>query len=209
MNIQLNQTLCALPKPYVTDFELAHLLGGTPNSRYSKVKRLSANGTLVPIKKGLYVLGETVGHIAKPHPFELAQRISFPSYISLESALSYHQLIPEAVYVTTSVHAKRVKEFDTPLGKFSYDTLPSAYFYLGVERVDKNGYQFFIASPWKAIFDYIYVYKKNYKTLNDYLASLRIERKDLPIITNDQIERFKNYYHRSRLTKILDTLKQE
>ena len=35
--------------------------------------------------------------------FWIANRIYQPSYVSLESALSYYNLIPEAVYTTTSL----------------------------------------------------------------------------------------------------------
>ena len=156
----LEATLQQYPRPYLTDIELATLLDGTPDSRYGKVKRLLAQGKMVHIRKGLYCLTNTIGYLKKPHPYELAQYIYGPSYISMESALSFHKLIPETVYTITSVTNKRAKEFKTPLGIFSYLHLPIKNFYTGVKLIKESGSQFFIATPWKAICDYIFCYKK-------------------------------------------------
>src|SRR5579863_1173434 len=98
----LERTLQGYPRPYLTDAELEALLEGTPDSRYGKVKRLLAQGKLLHIRRGLYCLTDMLGYLIKPHPFELAQYIYGPSYISFESALSFYQLIPETVYTVTS-----------------------------------------------------------------------------------------------------------
>src|SRR5437870_269064 len=107
----LERTLQDYPRPYLTEGELEALLDGTPDSRYGKVKCLLAQGKLLHIRRGLYCLTDLVGYLTKPHPFELAQHVYGPSYISLESALSFHQLIPETVYTVTSTTSKRSKEF--------------------------------------------------------------------------------------------------
>ena len=70
-------------RPYITDAELEMLLDGTSDSRYGRVKRLLAQGKLLHIRRGLYCLTEMMGYLTKPHPFELAQHIYAPSYISL------------------------------------------------------------------------------------------------------------------------------
>jgi hypothetical protein len=165
----LEEILRQRPTPYLTDGELEHLLDSTQNSRFSKVKRLIAQGKLLHIKRGLYCITEKVGYPTKPHPFCLAQYIYGPSYISLESALSYHQLIPEAVYTTTSVCTKRSKEFHTPLGVFSFNHLPGINFFTEVELIKEDDYQFFMAKPWKAICDYVFCYKKDWIVANHYL----------------------------------------
>ncbi|HSW71384.1 MAG TPA: hypothetical protein VLH77_05335 [Gammaproteobacteria bacterium] len=77
-----------------------------------------------------------MGYLRKPHPFELAQYIYGPSYISLESALSFHKLIPETVYTVTSTTVKRSREFQTPLGVYSFLHLPPENFYVEVWSVD-------------------------------------------------------------------------
>jgi hypothetical protein len=192
--------------PYLTDSELEMLLDGSPDSRYGKVKRLLAQNQLLHIRRGLYYLK---GHTSKPHPFELAQIIYAPSYISLESALAYHQLIPEAVYSITSACAKRSKEFHTPLGVFNYLHLPLENFYTEVELITEGEHQFFMAKPWKAISDYIYCYKKNWRNLQPLLESLRISREDLPPLSTQEIDRLDEYYHRRHVSRFLKNIAGE
>ena len=197
------------PNPYVSDMELETLLGGTPDSRYGKIKRLLAQGKLVHIRRGLYCLTEKMGYPLKPHPFELAQYIYAPSYISFQSALSYHGLIPEAVYTTTSATIRRAKVFKTPLGIFTYLRLPSENFYTEVERVAEDYTPYFMAKPWKAICDYIYGYKHDWRNLEPLLQSLRIEKEDLPKLTQELFIRLSDYYKSKRITRFLNGIKKD
>jgi hypothetical protein len=209
MDSLLQYSLRNSKRPYITDMELATLWDGTPNSRYSKIKRLLAQGKLLHIRRGLYCLTEAIGYMSKPDPFALAQYIYGPSYISLESALSYHQLIPEAVYTTTSACIKRSKEFSTPLGIFSYSRLPLANFYTDVELITENIEPFFMAKPWKAICDYIYCYKKDWNSLDPLIKSLRIDPEDLPILGEQEVELLAEYYHHRRLNRFLKGITRE
>lgn len=207
MNKLFENKLGAYPHAYVTDIEIDALLKGSSDSRYGKVKRLLAQGKLLHIRRGLYCLTEKLSHTAKPHPFELAQYIYAPSYISLESALSYHGLIPEAVYAVMSVCTKRAKEFHTPLGLFSYMRLPTENFYTEVELITEGNHHFFMAKPWKAICDYIFCYKKEWHSIDPLLKSLRINPEDLPIVRVEDIELLDEYYQHKRVTRFLRGIK--
>ena len=107
----------------------------------------------IPVIQGLY---ET--NPATPG-YRLANTICSPSYLSFEFALSYHGLIPEAVYNFTSAtfEKKKKKEFKTPFGMFTYRDVPSAAYPYGIECVSENGYTFQIASPEKALCDELYI----------------------------------------------------
>ena len=64
-----------------------------------------------------------------------------PSFISFESALSYHGLIPEAVCeVTSSCHLSKKKRFETSIGIFSYTHSPVKPFFLEVEKDEESGF---------------------------------------------------------------------
>lgn len=84
----------------------------------------------------------------------IANQLVFPSYISLEYALSYHNLIPERVYQVTSITSKKTTEFENAFGVFTYHNLkPGLFFgYRGTE--DENGLQVLIAEKEKALLDY-------------------------------------------------------
>jgi hypothetical protein len=86
----------------------------------------------------------------------IANHLYGPSYVSLESALSYHNLIPERVYRVRSVTMKRFKMYDTPLGVFEYRTVSPEYFSIGIQQqVTQDNTAFLIASPEKALCDLI------------------------------------------------------
>jgi len=200
--------LQGLQRPYLTTPELDLLIDGSTDSRYGKIKRLLEKGRLLHIRRGLYCTTD-ITNSNKPHPFELAQYIYGPSYISFESALAYHQLIPEAVYATTSACCKRSKEFHTPLGVFSYLHLPTIDFYTQVELVNENNYHFFMATPWKAICDYIFCYKKNWGNLDPLISSLRIDPEELPKLTDKKIELLDDYYKNKKISLFLRNVHRE
>ena len=75
------------------------------------------------IHRRLYCLSDRYMQ-GRINPLELAQCIHGPSYVSLESALSYHSWIPEGVQAVTSVAMGRSRTFDTPVGLFSFTCVP-------------------------------------------------------------------------------------
>lgn len=205
----IEQKLMHYPRQFVTDNELVTLLQGSPDSRYGKIKRLLAQGKLLHIRKGIYCLTDKLGYTSQPHPFELAQHIYAPSYISLEAALSYHQLIPERVYTITSVTGKRSKEFNTPLGLFSYSHVPLENLLTQVDLIQEENCKFLIARPWKAICDYIYCNKCNWTNLDPLEKSLRIEIENLPNLRYEEITLLDEYYHQKRISLFLKNIYEE
>jgi hypothetical protein len=109
----------------------------------------------------------------------LASSIYGPSFISLESALSYHGWLPEAVYTITSASIKRAKEFKTPVGIFSYKRVPVENFYTGVNRIETSKSVFFIATPWRAFADFIYTTRRSWKEIFDLELDLRIDMRTI------------------------------
>ncbi len=107
------------------------------------------------VAKGRYIFSDL--KIDENVLFEIANRIYSPSYVSLESALSYYQLIPEAVYGITSVSTRRTYSFQTTLGEFTYKTIRPALFF-GYEIMTFNSKVFKIASMEKAILDFFYLH---------------------------------------------------
>src|SRR5262245_11089731 len=92
-----------------------------------KLHHLMKIGAIIRVKKGIYIFGEKFARAPFSHE-SLANMIYGPSYVSLEWACQRYGLIPERVYTVTSVTTKRSKNFNTPLGAFTYDHLhPEAY----------------------------------------------------------------------------------
>lgn len=86
----------------------------------------------------------------------VANRIYSPSYVSLEAALSYYNLIPEGVFTIQSVSTRKTNRFQTPIGHFVFANVKPRW-YFGY-RMEKTGHLFFaIAEPAKALLDLLYL----------------------------------------------------
>lgn len=120
-----------------------------------KINELVKNGDLTTIKKGLYIPGPKM-NMLKPEPFLVANHLRGPSYVSLETALSYWGLIPERVYEISSVTIKSTTSYKTPMGRFSYFHTSLPYYAYGIQSVFLTPKQVvLIASPEKALCDKI------------------------------------------------------
>jgi predicted transcriptional regulator of viral defense system len=139
------------------EFDYQMLLDALSDYRQPRVKitQLLKKGVITRVKKGLYVFDAP--YRQKPVSREmLANMIYGPSYISLDYALQWHSLIPEAVHTVTSVTSGRSRTFATPFGAFSYRHIPLRAYQVGMDRVAlDDGKAFLIATPEKALADKI------------------------------------------------------
>lgn len=106
----------------------------TTGARALFVHRAVQAGEILRLKPGLYLLDRRYRR-SEPHPFQIAALLHYPSHISLESALSWHGLIPEAVYQVSSVTVQRSRTFTTPLGVFTYQRVPARMPRAGVQAL--------------------------------------------------------------------------
>jgi len=91
-----------------------------------------------------------------PNVLAIASRIRKPSYVSLQSALSYHGAIPESAHAVTSVTTARPGRFETSLGDFSYRHVGPGLFW-GYREVEAGeGERAYVALPEKALLDLFY-----------------------------------------------------
>jgi len=117
-----------------------------------KVTALLRRGDIIRVKKGLYVFGDELRR--RPYSRELLANLVYgPSFVSLDSALSFHGLIPERIEAVTSVTTKRPKSFRTPAGSFIYRQSPRDGFHLGMDRRAEGDVAFLIATPERALAD--------------------------------------------------------
>jgi predicted transcriptional regulator of viral defense system len=175
-----------------------------------KINELLKAGIIVRVKKGLYVFGPHYNQIPVCKE-TLANLIYGPSYISLEYALAYHGLIPERVETVTSVTSKRDKEFNTPLGRFTYR-------FLGINKYPHEIHQVWIdrhhpvwmASPEKALCDYLVLNKVNLEDLDpiqDFLeGDLRIDRKNWQQLNPNTLKNLNKIYRNENIKSILEAL---
>jgi len=105
--------------------------------------------------------------------FFISNKLLEPSYISLESALSYWGFIPEGVFSITAVSSKRKIKFETPLSLFTYNKIkPSMFFGYKLIKLAENAIK--MAEPEKAIIDFLYL-NPELKSQDDFYE-LRINK---------------------------------
>ena len=162
-------------------FETGLLLAGDvdPGDVRRQLTRWTQTGRIYQVRRGLYALAPPFQKV-KPHPFLVANRLVRGSYVSLQSALAHHGLIPEAVPVTTSVTASRPARRDTPLGVYEYRHIKRDLLF-GYRRADLGGGQHaFVATPAKALLDLVHLQPRG--DAPEVLRELRLqnlERLDL------------------------------
>lgn len=169
-----------LSQLHATVFGHATLLQVLKKYRYpnDKIKKLIDNGTLIALKKGFYVLAAGKNKLALE---TIANSLYGPSYISMEYALAFYQMIPEKVVTITSLSCKRSKHYETPLARFEYIHTTLPYYSQGIRLHQlPNGISFLIASKEKALCDQL-TYTKNLqissqKAMQEYLEKdLRLD----------------------------------
>ena len=131
-------------------FSAADIRRAEPAFNLRQLNYWMSGGLLQKICRGHYrftdrALNETI-------LLTIANRLYEPSYISLETALSHHGLIPESVYNQTSVTSRKTQTLKTPLGSFIYRHLSPRLFF-GYTL----GAGFKLAEPEKAVLDYLYL----------------------------------------------------
>ena len=180
-----------------------------PVARQSLMKRLLKKGDVVKVGRGLYVFGE-IWRRQRLSKFSIANRLYSPSYISYESALSFHSLIPESVPTTTSAcFQMKKKNFKTPFGDFTYAHIPSDAYRLGVIYESSQ----LMATPLKALFDTVYRSRKTYTSLEDLEKDLRIDLDQLSIYLAEEkyqdLEELALAYGKKNCLKLLQILMRE
>ncbi len=142
-----------------------------PASLQVQISRWHKARKIIQLKKGVYLLAEPYRKIEVSEPY-IAAVLKRPSYISLEKALEYHDLIPEAVSVYTSVTTKRGARFESEAGIFDYKHIQESLFW-GYASHTVYQQTSFIALPEKALLDFFYLKKVNISP--DYVSEMRLQ----------------------------------
>jgi len=166
------------------------LISDNPEMLRVQVHNWLKEGNLVQLKRGLYLLN--IPGVKRPSDFYLANRIVFPSYVSMESALSYYGLIPEAVYTTVSITTKKTNRFNNEVGNFVYHHIKNKLF-RGYKKLEVNEFSVNIACPEKSVLDYLYLKYLNIGGLPEVrLQNLdTLDREKFIMMARDYPERVK------------------
>lgn len=142
-----------------------------------------SHGYIKPLAGGYYILADRV--MDEKVLFMVANKIYEPSYISLESALSYYEIIPETVFGMTSISSRKTKQYESDWGVFSYRSIKPQYM-IGYQVMENNpAIKFKIAYLEKAILDYLYFHSE-IRSVSDF-EELRWNQNQLHDLLNHSL----------------------
>ncbi|MBK5215536.1 MAG: hypothetical protein JJE53_01870 [Candidatus Pacebacteria bacterium] len=156
-------------------------------SRYLKSKEI------IQLKKGLYVSSDFLNKNKSDvsYLFYLSNILRSPSYVSSWTALQYYGLTTESIYGFTSITQKVTRKYETKAGNFSYQSIQKELFY--DFSLVKDKFDFFIASPSKALFDLLYFRTKQFRGITFEMINPMVENLRIDIDEMNKEEREKFY----------------
>lgn len=165
------------------------------------LSRNTFKGYFTRLKKGLYYLTEY-----PPSVFNIANITYQPSYVSLDTALSYYKIIPETIYSITSITSKHSKSIIINNQEYKYHMLDKKL-YFGYTLQTINTANVLIAEKEKALIDYIYFIARGSREMNDRINLKTINK--ILLVKHFQFykESIKNKLFIKRMEVIIGNLK--
>jgi len=156
-------------------------------SRFLKYKEI------LPLKNGLYISADFFekNKTDISYSFYLANIIRTPSYVSSWAALQYYNLATEAIHSITSITPKVTRSYQTKAGNFTYQSIKKDLF--ADFSLVKGKFDFYIASPAKALFDLLYFKTHQFRGISPEEIKRLIEELRIDISEMDKTEQKKFY----------------
>jgi len=190
--IEIVSRLRSLNVKLITPTTISNTFGiKNKNTIYKILERMEKYKLLDKLIKGKYILSDT-----SISDFEKAGIILSPSYISLESALSFYGILPQFTYSITSVTTLRSRKYIVKGKEFEYTKISHRYF---SDYVKKDN--FLIATPEKALIDLLYLASKKLRkpNLDEFDTSLINWKEFNKIKSKIDYLPFKNYLKENNL----------
>lgn len=123
-------------------------------TKFAKVAQLERAGEIIRLRRNLFVVNPEETGLPLSSGL-IANHLLAPSYVSMQTALRYYGLIPEAVYAIQSMTFKAVKEFNTPVGNYCYYHISRETYPIGITQIKEGNSVYIMATPEKALCDLI------------------------------------------------------
>ncbi len=173
-----------------------------PSMNLMNLVRWQKKGYISKLRNRWYVFNDTESR--ENIEWLVANLIYGPSYISLHTALSWYNLIPEMIATTTSVTTLKTNKFSTPLGNFDYHSIKPDIFGFGyvLENMDAltvKSRKIMVARPQKAILDFFYI-NSFYNSEQDFI-DLRLNDSELSKYVNEDFYQYLVKYQNKALER--------
>lgn len=189
-------TLKTLLKAYPV-FSVNDIIKIEPNFHRQRLVEWQNKGYIKKIVDKNYIFSDT--EINEELLYFISNRIYQPSYISLETALRYYNLIPESVYTITAVSSKRTYLFNSTVANFQYRKIKPALIF-GYKAIKYKNYTYKIAEIEKTVLDYFYL-NPQIKTKGQF-EELRFNSSEfLESYSNEKMMKYLDVFQNKSLTK--------
>lgn len=187
---ELLEKLILVHGSIVTSEQIIEAAQGSWDYKQAKnlITKLTKDGWLVRIKRGLYAISELTGRgFLSLSPYLVANLLVKDSYVSFASALQYHNMFDQLLTQTTSVSLKMYKTVKISNTEYGFVKTKESLFF-GFENVQVENKVVRIATAEKALIDMINFHKTklmidvviekiinhkhdlNFDRLNEYLS---------------------------------------
>ena len=165
-------------------YQLSKQYGLTDATIDTHISRSLKYKEIIQLKNGLYVsanfFNKNKGDTS--YLFYLANILRKPSYISSWTALQYYNLTTESIYTIISITPKVTRTYKTKTGTFAYQSIKKELF--SDFFLSKGAFDFFIASPAKALFDLLYFKTHQFRgvrfeDINKLVEEMRIDIEEM------------------------------
>ncbi len=176
----------------VTPLQFRRIFDVSPVSAQKFLERYTKKGVFGRVKKGFYIYKSE-----PPSVYLLANKLYEPSYISFETALSFHKIIPETVYGATSATTQPTREFAWGQTTLSYHKIKKEAF-TGYGLISIGEEAVLMAEKEKAVVDFLYFVSLGERRAND---RMKTEGLDL-----EKLKGFAALYQRDSLEELINAL---
>ena len=171
--IKVEEKLKSLGMSVFSPREFRDVFNVSQNTASVFILRNTKSGLFIKLRNSYYMLKDS-----NPSLYFIANKLYQPSYISLEKALSYYNIIPETVYTITSITSKPTREYTNQTGVFSYQRIKKSAF-TGYNPVKIESNLVLFAEPEKALTDYLYFVDLKRISFNDRIELKGIKKNKL------------------------------
>ncbi|MDO8513435.1 MAG: hypothetical protein Q7S37_02955 [bacterium] len=181
-------------------YQLGKQLGLKDSTVDTYISRFLKYKEIIQLKNGVYISADFFekNKADISYSFYLANIIRTPSYVSSWAALQYYNLATEAIHSITSVTPKVTRNYQTKAGNFAYQSINNDLF--SDFSLAKGKFDFYIASPAKALFDLLYFRTRQFRGVKLETIKALIEESRIDVDEMDKTEQEKFY---SMIKKII------
>jgi len=170
-----------------------------PKTIKNNLTRWVKKNWVTRLKRNLYINTKAAGDIPE---FYIANRLHQPSYVSLEAALSFYNIIPGETAQATSITTKPTRTYKNKYGVFTYRNCTKKA-YTGYRLLDIQGYKTLVGSREKSLLDFIH-YRLHDGQKN--FQEERFNKKQLKKLDKNKIKKYGETYNPKTLEKTLQVL---